>query len=252
MSAVVNIHEGIIPWICSIADPMAVSANATDLKAWEDGKKPTVAQVDKMSRALRVPFGYFFLSSPHKTTVNAPSFRPLGSKSKEDMSPDLRETVSNMEVIQEWLKDEIAEEGLGPSPIAGIIDIHDDVLLASNRLRELLGLETDWYRELDKTHIYSFLREKAGDNQVFIFENGVVGNNSKRVLDLEEFRAFALHDENAPVVFINARDNAQAKAFSLLHELVHMASGQNDLMEGTDIGEEGFCNSIAAEIMAPG
>ncbi len=251
MSAVVNIHKGIVPWICSIADPMAVSTNAVTLEKWDNGAKPTLNQVSKMSKALNVPFGYFFLSNPHENLVGSLAFRTFGSKARKEMSPNLRDTVNNMEAIQEWLKNETADEEFPVSPIAGILNEHDSIISASQKLRTLLQLDIDWYRKIDKTKVYSFLRKKAEENQVFVFESGIVGSNTKRTLDINEFRAFALYDTHVPLVFVNASDYIQAKSFSLLHELVHVAIGQNDLMGGGYAEEESFCNSVAAEIMVP-
>lgn len=251
MSAVVNIHKGIVPWICSIADPMAVSTNAATLKEWDNGTKPTLNQVSKMSKDLNVPFGYFFLSVPYKNSVDSLAFRTFGSKARKEMSPNLRDTVNNMEVIQEWLRNEITDEEFATSPIAGILNEYDSILSASQKLRTLLNIDIDWYRKVDKTKVYSFLREKVGRKQVFVFESGIVGSNTRKTLDINEFRAFALYDTYVPLVFINTSDYIQAKSFSLLHEIVHIAIGQNDLMAGEYIEEENFCNSVAAEIMVP-
>ncbi len=252
MKAVVNIQKGIVPWICGISsNQIAVRTNAATLQKWDNGAKPTLTQVSKMSQELNVPFGYFFLSAPRESQENSPVFRTIGSKEKENLSQNLKDTVNNMELIQEWLKDEMAEEDLGASPVAGIMNEQDNVLSASQKLRTLLHIETDWYRKTEKKKVYLFLREKAGKAQIFVFENGIVGNNTKRPLSLDEFRAFALYDDIAPVIFINALDSIQAKAFSLLHEIAHIALGQNDLMEGGCSHEESFCNSVAAEIMVP-
>ena len=252
MKAVVNIQKGIVPWICGIsANQVAVRTNAATLQKWDNGEKPTLTQVSKMSQELNVPFGYFFLSTPCENQENSPVFRTVGSKEKENMSQNLKDTVNNMELIQEWLKDEMSEEDLGTSPITGILNEQDNVLSASQKLRTLLHIETDWYRKTDKNKVYLFLREKAGEAQVFVFENGIVGNNTKRSLSLDEFRAFALYDDIAPVIFINSLDSIQAKAFSLLHEIAHIALGQADLMEGGYSHEESFCNSVATEIMVP-
>ena len=251
MSAVVNIHKGIVPWICSIADPMAVSTNVATLEKWNNGTKPTLAQVSKMSRDLNVPFGYFFLSYPHEDSNDSIAFRTFENKARKEMSTNLRDTIKSMEVIQEWLKNEIADDEFLASPIAGILSEKDDIQSASQKLRALLQIDLDWYRKINKTRVYSFLREKVGENQVFVFESGIVGSNTKKALDINEFRAFALYDTYAPLIFINASDHMQAKSFSLLHEIVHIAIGQNDLMEGGYIEEESFCNSVAAEIMVP-
>ncbi len=251
MSAVINIHKGIVPWICSIADPMAVNTNAATLKEWDNGKKPTLNQVDKMSKDLNVPFGYFFLSAPYSNSVGSLAFRTFGSKVRKEMSPNLRDTVNNMKVVQEWLKNEMADEEFSFSPVAGVLNGCDNILSASQKLRTLLHVDIDWYRNVEKKKAYSFLRKKAGENQVFVFESGIVGSNTKRILDIDEFRAFALYDAYAPLIFVNASDYVQAKSFSLLHEIVHIAIGQNDLMEGGYAEEESFCNSVAAEIMVP-
>ncbi len=40
---------------------------------------------------------------------------------------------------------------------------------------------------------------------------GVVGSNTRRKLDIEEFRGFMLYDEYAPLIFINANDSISGK-----------------------------------------
>ncbi len=244
MNAVVNIHEGIISWIKSIADPDAVASNAETLSKWEKGKKPTVAQVDRMSRCLDVPFGYFFLSEPCVYPEDSPAFRTLGSKKKNELSRNLRDTVSNMEIIQSWLREALSDDSYAKSPVSGILDEHDDVISASQKLRAILHLETDWYKKADKTNLYSCLRERAGKNQVFVFESGA----AKQSLKFDEFRAFALYDDVAPLILINAADHDFSKAFSLLQELVHIALGQDNLIEGSHSGGKSFSASVASEI----
>ncbi|MGE4585603.1 MAG: hypothetical protein AB7C91_13215 [Sphaerochaeta sp.] len=50
---------------------------------------------------------------------------------------------------------------------------------------------------------------------VIVMMNGVVRNNTHRPLSIEEFRAFALIDSFAPLIFINATDSASGRLFSL-------------------------------------
>lgn len=248
MRASVSVHDGIIPWIRSIADPDAVRANENELLQWEEGKRPTLKQIDEMSRQLMVPFGYFLLSQPIAVEQDSPAFRTLGSMLKHDMSPNLRDTVGRMEAIQDWLRDEAEEVELDRCPIAAILN-GQSVMEAASLLRKELHLDVDWYRSVSIDKAYDHIRSIAGKRQVFIFESGIVSDNTHRVLSLDEFRGFALYDSIVPLIFINSRDNVRAKAFTLLHELVHIAKGSDDLMRGVD--EESFCNRVAAEIMVP-
>ena len=87
--------------------------------------------------------------------------------------------------------------------------------------------------------------------------NGVVGQNTHRSLAIEEFRAFTLIDEYAPLIFINSNDSSNGKLFSLLHEAAHIWLGRDNFYNdrygaGKDISSlERVCNSVAAEIIVP-
>ena len=88
--------------------------------------------------------------------------------------------------------------------------------------------------------------------------NGVVGNNTRRVLNVEEFRGFALSDPYAPLVFVNGADAKSAQMFTLAHELAHTWLGA----EGSGLSGfpgifpdggavETFCDRAAAEFLVP-
>ena len=72
------------------------------------------------------------------------------------------------------------------------------------------------------------------------------------ILDLNEFRGFALSNEYAPLIFINSKDTDAARSFTLLHELAHIAIGKSGL--SNDLYEhqvEQWCNKVAAEVLIP-
>lgn len=87
--------------------------------------------------------------------------------------------------------------------------------------------------------------------------NGIVGKNTHRVLDVNEFRAFAMVNEWAPLIFINGADSAGGKLFSLFHEIVHLWIGENDLYNDRRYSINGtkpievICNAVAGELMVP-
>jgi len=100
------------------------------------------------------------------------------------------------------------------------------------------------------------LRKAIENAGVMVVINGIVGNNTHRVLDVEEFRGFALVDEYAPLIFINGRDSTSAQMFTLIHELSHLwigyegVSNFNRLLP-VQIKVEEFCNQVAAEFLVP-
>ena len=92
---------------------------------------------------------------------------------------------------------------------------------------------------------------------VIVMMNGVVGKNTHRALDINEFRAFTMVDEWAPLVFINAADSNGARLFSLLHEAAHIWLGVDDLYNDRHNRINGvsaveiMCNAVAGELLVP-
>ena len=95
------------------------------------------------------------------------------------------------------------------------------------------------------------------DNGVIVMRNGVVGSNTRRKLNINEFRAFTLINAYAPLIFINACDTHNARLFSLLHEFAHVLLGKDNLYNDSYRQNslvsraEAICNAAAAEILIP-
>jgi Zn-dependent peptidase ImmA (M78 family) len=229
------------------------------LAEWEAGEsQPTMTQLEDFARATYTPVGFLFLAEPPVETLSIPDFRTFGDRPVPAPSPDLLDTIYASEQRQEWYREFAQAHGEGPVELVGSLNIDVEPTEAATRLRDALGFGlarrvefTTWSDALDG------LREHAEDAGVLVMINGVVGANTHRKLDPEEFRGFALADRYAPVVFINGADTKAAQIFSLGHELAHIALGESAVSKAdmaeliVDDATERWCNQVAAELLVP-
>ena len=124
-------------------------------------------------------------------------------------------------------------------------------------MREALQLADDWAASVFTwADALGHLRNKAEDAGVLVVFNGVVGNNTSRKLDPDEFQGFALVDEYAPLVFVNNADFKAAQMFTLAHELAHLFVGKTGVSSFEHLKfdsntTERFCDQVAAEFLVP-
>ena len=161
-------------------------------------------------------------------------------------------------MIQDWTKDYLLSEGESPLNFVGSFKKQRDILPFASSVRTLLDISADWFTKVRNTQdAFRFLRDKISNVGVIVMLNGIVGNNTHRPLEIDEFRAFAMLDEYAPLIFINSNDSAGGKVFSLLHEFVHLCIGESSLFNDrysnhTKVKRtETICNAVAAEILVP-
>lgn len=229
------------------------------LPEWEAGELlPTMRQLEQFAQATYTPIGFLFLSEPPTETVPIPDFRTLDSEAPKAPSPNLLDTIYACEQRQDWYR-EFAEAG-GEDEVAlvGSASLSDDPREAAARLRGVLGFDLSRRREFTSwTDALSKLSEHVEDLGVLVMISGVVGTNTHRKLDPDEFRGFAIVDGVAPLVFVNGADTKAAQIFTLAHEIAHIALGGSAL-SNPDLRElqsseatERWCNEVAAELLVP-
>ena len=232
-----------------------VNVKTERVQAWERSGSISMPQAERLARATHVPLGYLFLSSPPDESLPIPDFRVRGDTPPSDPSPDLLETVYAMQRRQMWMRDELTEHGAEPLGFIGTYHPNGNASVVAGAMRSALGLVDEWAAsEATWSDALRRLRDSAEDAGVLVFFNGVVGNNTSRRLDPDEFQGFALVDEYAPLIFVNNADFKAAQMFTLAHELAHLLIGETGVsgfsnMEPAPNATEQFCDQAAAEFL---
>lgn len=230
------------------------------VRDWEsEAAQPTLRQLEQFAKATRVPFGYLFLPEPPEMPLPFADFRTLESRRPQGISPELMDTIQLMQRRQAWLREERIEAEVDPLDFVGAATPTDDPEAIAREMRRVVGLDDGWAEGVRTwSEAITALRNAIEELGVMAVINGVVGNNTRRKLDVGEFRGFALSDPYAPLIFVNGADAKSAQMFTLAHELAHLwlgeagegLSGFQDLRP--DGGEvEKFCDRAAAEFLVP-
>jgi Zn-dependent peptidase ImmA (M78 family) len=227
------------------------------VEEWERTGRVGIRQAERIARATRTPLGYLYLVTPPPDRLPLPDFRAVGDHAPEEPSLDLLDVIADAERRVEWYRDFVRRGGAPAPEFVGSLVATEDPQTAATRIRDRHQLSTQL--RADATTWENALRleiERIEGSGVLVVRNGVVGNNTHRPLDVQEFRAFDIADQLAPLIFLNAKDAKAAQLFSLMHELVHIWLGQSGVSNlqmtmPSGYGTERFTNAVAAEILIP-
>lgn len=256
----VNVQPAIISWALSQTSEEKLGAKLVEnIKQWLDGtKRPTFNQIEDFSKKSHIPLGYFFLQTPPVEQISLLEYRTLDSIELTNPSRNLIDTIHEMEAVQEWMINYRKEWNYDVISVVGSLKDFTNIKVSADTIRNDLGLTVEWYKECaNSSEAFNKVRRLLEECGIVVMLNGIVGKNTHRVLDVNEFRAFAMMNEWAPLIFINGADSAGGRLFSLFHEIVHLWIGENDLfndrrysIDGTEPVEV-ICNAIAGELMVP-
>jgi Zn-dependent peptidase ImmA (M78 family) len=230
-------------------------------EAWLAGDAaPTLKQLEDFARKTHTPIGFFFLDEPPLESVPIPDFRTIGDRpvgTGAVVPADLLDVVYTCQARQEWYRDHQLLNGEPPLDFVGTATTATPPAQAAAAVREVLAWDAEararcrtWDEALTR------LRENAEAAGVLVMISGIVGSDTHRKLDPEEFRGFALADPYAALVFVNGADSKAAQVFTLAHELAHLWLGETALsdLEPASIRTntvERWCNQVAAELLVP-
>lgn len=225
-----------------------------EIAAWESGDEPiTFAQAQRFADLTRLPFGYLYLDTPPNEIIPIPDRRTVGSTSNASLSIDLRDTINDVLIKQDWYREYAQANGMDAIKIIGCLNPDSSVESIVKVIRQHIdtkipptkGKWGDLFRELVK---------KIESLGILVMRSGVVKNISARPLSVNEFRGFCIADKLAPIIFININDTKSAQLFTLIHELSHLIIGESaisDISTDNHFKGEALCNAVAAEYLTP-
>ncbi|MCM1540945.1 MAG: ImmA/IrrE family metallo-endopeptidase [Blautia sp.] len=256
----VNVRPEIINWALSQTQEERLGDKLmNNITKWLDGtKKPTFNQIEDFSKKANIPLGYFFLQTPPVEQIDLLQYRTVDSIQLVNPSRNLIDTIHEMENIQEWMKTYRQDLGFDKLPLVGCMKRIHEIGIIVDRIRRDLELDDAWYeRNKDAREAFNHIRTQLEVCGVVVMMSGIVGKNTHRALDVNEFRAFAMVDDWAPLIFINTADSNGARLFSLLHEVAHIWLGRDDLFNDRQSRISGvsdiemICNAVAGELIVP-
>ena len=225
---------------------------------WQSGElTPTFKQLEKFAKATHAPLGYLFISEPPEEQLPIPDFRTVGNAGVRRPSPDLLDTIYLCQMRQDWYREYAVGEDRDPLPFVGSARHSDSIHMVADEIRRQIDFGLDdrarypnWEAALRQ------LIDSIEEIGVLVMVSGIVGGNTHRKLDPQEFRGFVLSDPLAPLIFVNGADTKAAQIFTLVHELVHIWGGESALSDPLMAGEAGhesevWANSVAAEVLLP-
>jgi len=259
MTARVKVHPSLFEWAIRRSGKSAIiEKKYPKLPEWIRGEThPTLKQLENFANTTYTPLGYFFLDSPPIEDLGVPDFRTISSNEKQPLSPNLIDVIMTMQKRQSWMRDYLLEEGAEPLPFIGSVRLKDPDVEVAAKIHETLGLAETWASEQQNWEMtLAYLIKAAEYVGIMVFRESTVGSNTKRELDVSEFRGFVLNDEIVPLIFLNGRDGKAAQMFTLVHEIAHLFLGKSAIfdlnkLKPADDPYERKCNSIAAEFLVP-
>ena len=256
----VPVNPDLLHWALKRA---GVSADALakkfpKLNDWLGGVlAPTLKQLEAFANTTHTAIGLLILQHPPEEPFPIPDFRKLPRAEFSRPSVNLLDTIYLCQQRQAWYQDYQRLHGMEPVAFIGSASTIDEVPDAAAGIAQAVGFNLAERQQLPNwSEALRRFISQIEQTGILVMVSGVVGSNTHRPLNVEEFRGFVLADPVAPLIFINGKDSKAAQMFTLAHELAHLwlgESGVSDTQAATQPDEqiEFWCNAVAAELLVP-
>lgn len=253
----VQVKPELLRWACarSRCDEEVLRSRFPKLSAWKEGHtQPTLRQLEAFARATHVSFGCLFLPEPPEESLPIADFR---ERRPGPPSGELLDTLYAAQRRQDWFREYATTERLEALAWVGAASLEMRPADVASGLRQRLCFEVEERQSFASWEAAtSALTQRVQELGVLLSVSGIVGSHTQRKLKPEEFRGFSLVDSLAPFIFINGADHKAAHAFTLCHELAHLALGYSgvsneELATFRTEQVEVWCDAVASEVLAP-
>ena len=220
----------------------------------ETGKvAPTRPMLAKMSKIYRRSLLTFYLSKSPPSEELGEDFRTLPDTPASADTALADAVLRDIRVRQTLVRNVMEEEDEARVlEFVGSAQIEGGAKALATSISKMTGFELAAYRECSKiADAVTYLRDRAESVGVFIIFFDNLGNYRTEI-SVDVFRGFALADNVAPFIIVNANDSKGAQAFTIVHELAHLwlgLTGVSGRLAGRRV--EKFCNDVASAFLLP-
>lgn len=251
-----QLSRQMIDWIASVGRTSTVELAEQLMPKKQDkflNGLVTKSTAEKLAKIGQVPFGYLFLETPPEfKKATLPDFRQTSQSTH--LTRDFTDTYEDIEYKLNWYKEYLQDFGITHNlSFIGRFNLRDNVEDVARDISETIHFDINKALKLpNKDAYFSFVSKLVESIGVLVFKNGIVKSNTKRKIDINEFRGFCIIDPIAPAIFVNGGDVFSAQVFTLFHELAHLWIGKEGVSNWTFENKiEAYCNKVAAEILMP-
>ena len=163
---------------------------APKFEEWVSGvSTSTLKQLERFSVDTHAPFGMLFLAEPPVEEIPIPDMRTIRDEGVREPSANLLETIYLCQRRQDWYRDEILDSGARPLSIVGSVSLSTPVDEAAARIGDVLRFAERRVQGWSDAMADLIARVEALG--ILVMVNGVVGSDTHRKLNPNEFREFA-------------------------------------------------------------
>ncbi|MGB7170530.1 MAG: XRE family transcriptional regulator [Acidobacteriaceae bacterium] len=244
----------------AFGDPKS-DASAQRLLELEKGlRRPTRAQLSKIAKTYRRPLLAFYMVAPPNKASRGEDFRSTGAEVSERENALLDALLRDIKARQEMVRGILEDlDEADRKEFVASVSLTEGANVVAKRISDALRVperRSDWGNS--PTEFFKQMRAATEALGVFVLLAGDLGSHHS-ALSEDVFRGFALADIVAPFIVINDHDARTARAFTLVHELVHIYLGRSgvsgapeSIRENTEEGRiEQFCNDTAGLVLLP-